>query len=609
MPYASLSIDLKAQLANLQAGMDKAVRLAEKDAARIEKAFGAVKILAGTIGGALAAGLSVGAITTWITSTNDALLAIKDLAEGTGSSVEQISALENALRANNRTLAEAQPILVKFNGALKEADGKNGISQALAAIGLSAEELRRLDPVEALQQVGKALQGFNDDGNKARLVQELFGKSVAEVIPFLNDLADSQLKATKGIREATEEADKFEKNLAKLQTQVTDLSRELAGPLVESLNKVFEGFKTKGLTEQFAARFANLRLTGVVADMENLQRAMDFGGSTPEMEARMASLREEAKRLSGEVMRATDALKGISPPGAGRRPPNEGGGGLALRNLPTIGGATAAARAGRAASAGRGEFVGPPISDSLTAALRALEQTDVAKLADLQAQLQDLINLRSLNGDTPALAEAITDISLALDELKAKSYTAAVDIKSDFLRAEKAGYEETEEFMRRLKEQSKEVDSIAKDLGLSFSSAFENAVVEGKGLRELLQGLEQDLLRILTRKLVTEPLGSAITGAIGEGGFDLGGILKSIAGSLFGGLPGFATGTDYVPRDMVARIHKGERIVPAAENRAGGRAVSVVVNFSSAGAIDRRTQSQLAAAAGQGVQRALARNG
>ena len=37
--------------------------------------------------------------------------------------------------------------------------------------------------------------------------------------------------------------------------------------------------------------------------------------------------------------------------------------------------------------------------------------------------------------------------------------------------------------------------------------------------------------------------------------------------------------------------------------------MSVIVNFSSAGPIDRRTQSQLAAAAGQGVQRALARNG
>ena len=34
-------------------------------------------------------------------------------------------------------------------------------------------------------------------------------------------------------------------------------------------------------------------------------------------------------------------------------------------------------------------------------------------------------------------------------------------------------------------------------------------------------------------------------------------------------LPSFDSGTPYVPRDMIAKIHRGERIVPAAENAAG----------------------------------------
>jgi len=586
MAYASLSIDLKAQLANLQSGMDKAVRLAEKDAARLEKAFSTVKGIAGGIGGALIGGLASAGVAGFIVQVNDALLAIKDLAEGTGSTVENVSALENALRANNRQLSEAQPVLVKLGAALKDADGKNAMSEAFRNLGLSVEELRRLDPVQALQQVAKAVQGFNDDATRASYVYQIFGKSVAEVLPLLNDLADSQLKATDGIREAVEQADRFEKNLAKLKSEATDLARVLAGPVVEGLNKMFDAFK--------GGPSADLELTRrqITLLVDYINKNGD-SPALPKLVFRLKELREREQALAGQL------------PNGGGRPANEGGGRVEFRLPPLTG--SAATGPARAASAGRGEFVGPPVSDSLTAALRALEQTDVAKLADLQAQLQDLLNLRSLNGDTPALAEAITDISLALDELRAKSYTAAVDIKSDFLRAEKAGYEETDEFMRRLKEQSKEVDDIAKDLGLSFTSAFEDAIVGGKGLRDVLQGLEQDILRILTRKLVTEPLGNAITGAIGEGGFDLGGILKSIAGSLFGGLPSFDVGTDYVPRDMVARIHKGERIVPAAQNRGAG--MSVTVNFSSAGPVDRRTQSQLAAAAGQGVQRALARNG
>ena len=62
-----------------------------------------------------------------------------------------------------------------------------------------------------------------------------------------------------------------------------------------------------------------------------------------------------------------------------------------------------------------------------------------------------------------------------------------------------------------------------KDLGLTFTSAFEDAIVEGKNLSDVLKGLEQDILRIVTRKLVTEPLGNMFT---------------SMAGSFFGAADG-----------------------------------------------------------------------
>jgi hypothetical protein len=615
MAYASLSIDLKAQLANLQSGMDKAVRVAEKNAARIEKSFAAIKGIAGGIGGALAAGLGGAGVVSFIQQTNDALLAIKDLSEGTGSTVENISALENALRANNRTLAEAQPILVKFNGALKEADGKNGVSQALQAIGLSAEELRRLDPVLALQQVGQALQGYENDANKARIVQELFGKSVAEVIPFLNDLAESQLKATDGIRQATEEADKFEKNLARLSSNVTDLARELSGPLVAGLNKTFDAFKGKGLFEQFNATVANLKLKSVVADMENLQRAIDFKGSTPELEKRMQALRDDAKRLTAEVQRATGALKELSPPEAGRRPANEGGGGLAtLRKLPEFlgsGNASKPARTAGGSSAGAREFVGPPVPEALTSALRLIEQTDVRKIEELQDQLQQLLNLRGINGDSPALAEAITDVSLAIDELNAKRITPGVDIKSDFLRSEKAGYEETEKFLKDLQDQSKKVESVADELGLTFQSAFEDAIVGGKSFREVLAGIEADILRIITRNLVTKPLADGISGllkgALGGGGG--GGGIGSFLSSLFGGF--FADG-GYLPpgRWGIAGERGPEPIfggrTGVTVKPAGG--MQVTQHFHIAGGADRATQAQVFAAAARGLAAAQRNN-
>lgn len=58
----------------------------------------------------------------------------------------------------------------------------------------------------------------------------------------------------------------------------------------------------------------------------------------------------------------------------------------------------------------------------------------------------------------------------------------------------------------------------AQDLGFTFSSAFEDAIVGGKELSEILKGLEQDIARIVIRKAITEPLAAGITAALPFGG-------------------------------------------------------------------------------------------
>ena len=53
----------------------------------------------------------------------------------------------------------------------------------------------------------------------------------------------------------------------------------------------------------------------------------------------------------------------------------------------------------------------------------------------------------------------------------------------------------------------------AEQLGFTFASAFEDAIVEGEKLRDVLKGLAQDVLRIFVRMTVTQPLAGALAGA------------------------------------------------------------------------------------------------
>jgi hypothetical protein len=58
--------------------------------------------------------------------------------------------------------------------------------------------------------------------------------------------------------------------------------------------------------------------------------------------------------------------------------------------------------------------------------------------------------------------------------------------------------------------QTNKLKDAAGDLGFSFQSAFEDAIIEGKKFSEVLDGLAKDIERIILRKAITEPLGNML---------------------------------------------------------------------------------------------------
>jgi hypothetical protein len=77
--------------------------------------------------------------------------------------------------------------------------------------------------------------------------------------------------------------------------------------------------------------------------------------------------------------------------------------------------------------------------------------------------------------------------------------------------------------MDEASDSTKQNKELAKDLGMTFTSAFEDAVVSGGKLSDVLQGIEKDLIRLMLRRFVTQPLVGALEGVnfgslFGDGG-------------------------------------------------------------------------------------------
>lgn len=61
-----------------------------------------------------------------------------------------------------------------------------------------------------------------------------------------------------------------------------------------------------------------------------------------------------------------------------------------------------------------------------------------------------------------------------------------------------------------------EMDSITRELEFSFKSAFEEAVIGGESLRNVMQGLWEDIQKIILRKTVTTPLANFLSSFMGS---------------------------------------------------------------------------------------------
>ena len=244
----------------------------------------------GKIGALLGSAFAGFTLTEFIKSTVNGLDALKDIKDATGASIENISALEDVALRTGTSLETVTTSLVRLNQALIAADAGSPQAAAFEAIGLSVKELRSLDPAEVLHRVAIALAGYADDGNKARLVQELFSRSIREVGPLLADLAEQgRLNATVTTAQA-DAAKKFANQIHSLEKNSIDLARTLVSGLIPVVQNLLTEMKLG--VEIFGSFGAALLNIGTSNPGKNLgDRAAEI---------------EEFKKKLGELQAAAD---------------------------------------------------------------------------------------------------------------------------------------------------------------------------------------------------------------------------------------------------------------------------------------------------------------
>lgn len=242
MSIGRLIVEFEARTGKFETDTGRAAKIMEKRAREIEAR--ARKI--GTVIGAAFSAAAVG-IGVLIKKSIDAADKFDDMAEKTGIAIGALSQLDYAARLNG--VEDLEGSLIKFNRSIGEAaQGSKAQAEAFKSLGI---EIRNTDGTlkntETLfTETAEAISKMPDGIRKTQLAIDLFGKSGAQLIPFLNqgkagiaafrkEAEDLGLTLDERTGKA---ADGFNKNLDRLGAVASGIGTRLASQLAPELERL-----------------------------------------------------------------------------------------------------------------------------------------------------------------------------------------------------------------------------------------------------------------------------------------------------------------------------------------------------------------------------------
>ncbi|TXH06677.1 MAG: hypothetical protein E6R09_01085 [Rhodocyclaceae bacterium] len=239
----SLVVKLAAETSEFQADMGRAARTLESQVEGMRRSMLSFQNVAKTAFGVVIGVESVQALVSLAKSTIEAVSNLDDLAEKTGASVEALSALAPVAKLSGVGIDQVSEGLVKLSRGLAGADDETSkAGSALEFLGVKAKDsagnLR--DPAEVMFEVSQKLSDFRDGAGKTAIAVDLFGKSGANLLPFLKDLGENTDLVTRLTSEQAAEAENLDKALKRLTAQKEAFVKTLTVAAIPAIRVLVE---------------------------------------------------------------------------------------------------------------------------------------------------------------------------------------------------------------------------------------------------------------------------------------------------------------------------------------------------------------------------------
>lgn len=264
MALGQLVVRLGLDAADFTQGMSKA----EADALRLGESIGR-----GIRDSAILAAAALGTIATaavgafkLVNDQVEAIASFQQLSEKIGDTAENLASLKKASDVSSTSMDSIAAASVKLTAALSKTDEEGmGAANAIKALGLDFDAFKALSPVDQIEAVSLAMNGFEDGANKTAVAVALWGKSGADMIPLLNDLAEGSQRQITLTQDQILAADNFAKSLARLSSDSAVLRNQLAAQLLPTLQDLLTAFTETDKSS-----------TGATGKLEAFGGIMDF---------------------------------------------------------------------------------------------------------------------------------------------------------------------------------------------------------------------------------------------------------------------------------------------------------------------------------------------